>query len=477
MFKTIVVQQFSDNLLLRTDQFLSSLPKLFLAAGIVAFQLLLFYLYFNVGPQVPLIVFFVINFFLAAKYVGSEFSYAIAFMAAAGKTYIKIEFYPGDAVWWQGHWQFISSYSLYTLICYLINSQLASRKRIEAAFDELSRLSEAIVTETDSGVLVFDNKGKCVVANPSVARMLGAHITQLQHCELGRDDALFPSTLLATMQGTLNNGERRQLTVRLGTPQSEVWSVVTIGQILHADSSYLLLVFADISAYKAAQDAAAAALNRAGAAERKLINIGEEVQQRIGRELHDDLGQHLAGVAFMSQVLFQKLKHSGYEEIHDAVKITEMLNEAVGKTRQLSQGLYPEELKEKGFCEMMEKLTSFVEANHQISCEFKCDNNRIVDNPEIAIQLFRISQEAVNNAVRHGHARQINLRITGDDATNILTIEDDGCGFGNATSSQKGGGLGMRTMQHRADLIGATLKVACPGHGGTCVTVQLPTAR
>ena len=477
MFSTIVVQQFSDNLLRRADRLLFSQSKSLLVIGIVAIQLLLFYVYFNVGPWVPLTIFFVINFFLAAKYVGSEFSYVIAFMAAAGKTYIKIGFYPDEAAWWQAHWQFISSDPLYTLICYFINSQISSRKHIEAAFDELSKLSGAIVTETDSGVLVFDEKGQCVTANPSVARMLGVPVAQLHNCKLGQGNTWFPSSLWAAMQETLQSGERRQLTVRFGDSNREVWSAVSIGQLRHAASSYLLMVFADISAYKAAQDEAVAALKRAAAAEHNLVNVGEEVQQRIGRELHDDLGQHLAGVAFMSEVLFRKLKDAGRDEMHDAAKITAMVNEAVSKTRYLSQGLYPDELKEEGFLAMMEKLAAYVDATHQIACEFHCECSCRIDDPEIAIHLFRISQEAVSNAIRHGHARHITLKMTGRDMPQALSIEDDGCGVGDATGSHKGGGLGMRTMQYRADLIGATLKVSRPPQGGTCITVQLPVTR
>lgn len=477
MFKTIGVQQFSNNLLRRSDQYLLSLSKSLIVTGIVTFQLFLFYVYFNTGPWVPLTIFFVINFFLASKYVGSEFSYILAFMAAAGKTYIKIGFYPDGAAWWQAHWQFISSYSLYTLICYFINSQIIGRKHIEAAFDELSRLSEAIITETDSGVLVFDENGRCVTANQSAARMLGVSIPQLRNCELGRSDTWFPFSLWTAMHETLQSGERRQLTVRIGDAKREVWCSVSIGQLRRDSSSYLLMVFADISAYKAAQDKAVAALKRAGTAERNLVNVGEEVQRRIGRELHDDLGQHLAGAAFMSEVLFQKLRDAGAEEMHDAAKITAMVNESISKTRYLSQGLFPDELKEAGFYEMMEKLAAYVEATHQISCKFRCECECRIDNPDIAIHLFRISQEAVSNAIRHGHARNIRIQMSGHEMWKTLTIEDDGCGVGEATGTHKGGGLGMRTMQYRADVIGATFDISRPPLGGTRIMVQLAETR
>lgn len=474
MFKPILIEQLGDGLLRQVDRSLLTVPRAVMVVGIVLFQLLLFYAYFNMGPWVPLSLFFILNLYLAAKYVSSEFSYVMAFMAAAGRTYIKMGFYPEDAQWWQGHWQFISSYSLFTLFCYLINSQIAGRRQVEQALEQLSRLSEAVISETDAGVLVLDEHGYVVVANPAAARMLSVSQERLHGNRLGQLGMEVPRELLDAIQGSLAEPGRHQLNVRLGSAESPVWTVASVGRLSHVDKHYALVVLTDISGYKAAQDAAASALKRARQAERELVGIGEEVQQRVGRELHDDLGQHLAGAAFMSEVLFRKLQDAGREEMQDAARVTGLINEAISKTRYLSQGLYPDELKENGLCNMMEKLAASVEAVHQIQCDFACRCPQLSEAPEVGVHLFRIAQEAVNNAIRHGKARHIKIMMEGDEQVGRMVIEDDGCGLGNATVSRKGHGLGMRTMQYRADMIGAQFSVATSVAGGTRIVVEIP---
>ena len=172
----------------RVDRVLFSVPKLYLAGGIVLIQALLFYAYSFSGPWVPLSIFYLLNLYFAAKYVDGRFSYFLAFIAAAGKTYIKVGFYPEDALWWQGQWQFVSTLSVYTLFCYLMNAQLNGRRHAEEALDKLFRLNEAIVTNADSGIMVFRENGACLIANFAAARILGRTLDQLRHLNY-RDDA------------------------------------------------------------------------------------------------------------------------------------------------------------------------------------------------------------------------------------------------------------------------------------------------
>jgi signal transduction histidine kinase len=180
------------------------------------------------------------------------------------------------------------------------------------------------------------------------------------------------------------------------------------------------------------------------------------------------------GVAFMSEVLFQKLKDAKQEEMKDAAKITTLVNEAMSRTRLLAHGLYPAELGEKGLCRMMEKFAGYVEGIYRIECDFFCQSGCRVDDPEVAINVFRITQEAVTNAVKHGHAGQIMLRVTTSPTDRVLVeILDDGCGIADAAATEDSG-LGMRTMRYRAELIGASLEIAARNCGGTRVAVSLP---
>ncbi len=479
---TLSTMAIGNDFVKRIDRFLFSLPRITLIAGILSIQSILFYAYVESGPWIPLGVFYLLNLYFAAKYVGGRFSYFLAFTAAVGKTYIKVGFYPNDAFWWQGQWQFVSSLSIYTLFCYLLNGQLSGRRHAEEALDKLSKLNEAIVTNADSGIMVFRENGACLIANYAAAKILGCPLDQLRGLNY-RKDAVWPmSALLLAGRETMHTGAEQKFTSKLCVVGGhEVWCVTSIRQIKRTETSYLLMVFTDISAYKEAEDArqradkeTAVALARAGVAERKLLSISEETQQRIGRELHDDLGQHLMGVAFMSEVLFQKLKDAGQEEMRDAAKITTLVNEAMSRTRLLAHGLYPAELSEKGLCQMMDKFAGYVEGIYQIECDFFCQPGSRVDDPEVAINVFRITQEAVTNAVKHGHAKQILLRLTTSDNQQVMVeILDDGCGIADAHAAE---GLGMRTMRYRSELIGASLEVGARRGGGTRVAVSLPVA-
>ncbi|MDD5179628.1 MAG: HAMP domain-containing protein [Gallionellaceae bacterium] len=218
------------------------------------------------------------------------------------------------------------------------------------------------------------------------------------------------------------------------------------------------------------------ALNRAGKAECRIITISEETQQRIGQELHDDLGQHLTGIAFMSEVLFKHLKSQGHPGSAEASKITALINEAISKTRKLAQGLYPMELRDSGLPAMLRHLASNIESIYPVECSFICKNEESyrIDDTLAVINLFRIAQEAANNAIKHSGASIITLRLTVAAPYMLsLEVDDNGCGIDNSTKPEKMEGLGMHTMQYRASLLGGDLHiVALPG-GGTRVSLNM----
>jgi len=219
--------------------------------------------------------------------------------------------------------------------------------------------------------------------------------------------------------------------------------------------------------------AADTALARANLAERKIIKISEETQQQIGRELHDDLGQQLTGIAFMSEVLGLHLKSQGHPDAENASKITALVNEAISKTHKLAHGLYPVEMKESGLRAMLMRLASNTESIYGVECEFICDGEPKIETPLTNTNLFRIAQEAVHNAVKHSGATKLTLRMaTTPDITTIEAI-DNGCGIGKQADLEIKGGLGMHSMQYRASLLNATLNIAELPGGGTRVAISL----
>lgn len=240
---------------------------------------------------------------------------------------------------------------------------------------------------------------------------------------------------------------------------------------------FCYLMSSQLSARKRAEDIAMLALLRAGQAEQKLLNISEEVQQRIGRELHDDLGQQLTGIAFVAHVLGKKLEVAGLEERGDVDRIATLLNQAIGKTRYLAQGLCPEEMHEQTVSDMIVKFAKHAEAIYHLDCEVLLAGTFKVKDQNAVIHLLRIAQEAVNNAVKHGKATHIVFRVSSSLYEQKLEILDNGCGIDDLKLHQKSEGLGMRSMRYRSDIIGATFDIAIRRGGGSQIVISMPLSQ
>lgn len=250
----------------------------------------------------------------------------------------------------------------------------------------------------------------------------------------------------------------------------ETWFVFLLG----LSGSVLIIIASGAILYIDSVKTTELALDRAWIAERKIITASEETQQRIGRELHDDLGQNLTGIAFRSEVLFQSLKRRGDSDSNEAAKITELINEAINKTRRLALGLYPLELKNAGLHAMLKQLAANIQSIYEIKCEFIGEADNGISDPLVLINLFRIAQEAVNNAIKHSGATNICIKLTTTPSSITLEITDNGCGISKMKGVDTNNGLGMHTMHYRASSLGANFRITEPPSGGTCVTISLP---
>jgi PAS domain S-box-containing protein len=201
--------------------------------------------------------------------------------------------------------------------------------------------------------------------------------------------------------------------------------------------------------------------------EKEILEISEREQRRIGRELHDSLGQQLTGIAIISKVLEQKLQRQSVKEADNAREIAQLVNEAINQTRQLSRGLHPVSLDEDGLMSALRALAATTQNVYGVGCTFKCSNPVPVKDPSAAIHLYRIAQEAVTNAIRHGNTKQILLELSTDRDGTSLVIENDGRDFPAKLPKSKG--MGLQVMNYRAEMIGGTLQVQPRAGGGTRV--------
>jgi PAS domain S-box-containing protein len=199
--------------------------------------------------------------------------------------------------------------------------------------------------------------------------------------------------------------------------------------------------------------------------EEELLNISEREQRRIGQDLHDDLGQQLAGAWMMADVLQRMLEAEKSPRHAEAKKIGGLLQKALAHTRGLARGLHPVAPEQGGFAKALETLAAQSGELFRVKCLFECVEEPPIDDEAISTHLYRIAQEAVSNAVKHGAAKKVLIRLT----RAALTITDDGGGLREPLQSE---GMGMRIMRYRAEMAGGTLSVCNGRRKGVIVTCQ-----
>jgi PAS domain S-box-containing protein len=201
--------------------------------------------------------------------------------------------------------------------------------------------------------------------------------------------------------------------------------------------------------------------------EREVLEIAEREQWRIGQELHDSVGQELTGLGLMADALHQKLDGKApHDQI--AARLSEGIDRVHQQIRTLSRGLVPVLVEAKGLWAALDDLATTTSKQTGISITFDSPQRCEVANHNRAMELFRIAQEAVSNALRHGKPDHVRLSLLSGEHNLRLCIQDDGVGM--PTRPAESTGMGLRIMEYRAQQIGGTLQIAPAQGGGTVVT-------
>lgn len=206
--------------------------------------------------------------------------------------------------------------------------------------------------------------------------------------------------------------------------------------------------------------------------EKEVLEISEREQRRIGHDLHDSLCQHLTATAMAGQVLGEKLAAKSLPEAADAKEVVKLIGDGITLTRNLAHGISPVDMEGEGLVMALRELAMNIFTMFKITCTFVCDSSPLIQDADTATQLYRIAQEAVSNAIRHGQAKQIVMSLSNHQKCLELTIEDDGVGLPD--DWQKNRGLGTRIMAHRVAMIGGTVSIEPNPTGGTFVKCSIP---
>jgi PAS domain S-box-containing protein len=327
----------------------------------------------------------------------------------------------------------------------------------EAQREQL-RMQAAIIERMSEGVMLASREGTILFANPALERMFGYGRGELggKHAQMlsFRGNEEFDGLVRTVFQSTDNDltsvidleGRRRDNSM---VPLQGYFSSLMIGT-----RRCVVSVFVDISEQKQL--------------ERQMVQVATRVQQRIGGDLHDGLGQQLAGIAMMLQGLGRRAAQSGTPALREEVDgIVTLVNAAISSTRSLARGLSPVRPSREGLVEGFEELVNQVHERYRIRVSLDLQlPERLPLDEDAATNLYRIAQEGVLNAARHADAENIKLRlrVAGPDVE--LLVSDDGRGFDPLQLSR--GGMGLRIMRFRAQLLGGYLSVESrPGAGTT----------
>jgi two-component system CheB/CheR fusion protein len=205
-----------------------------------------------------------------------------------------------------------------------------------------------------------------------------------------------------------------------------------------------------------------------------LAEISDRERQRIGQDLHDGICQQLAGIELMSQVLQQKLEGRSKADAARAGDIASCVRETISQTRSLARGLAPSTLQSDGLMSALEELAVNTEKMFGVSCHFECPSPAEVPDLAVATHLYRIAQEAVSNAIKHGRAKNILITLESSHEFMKLRIRDDGKGFPPAPVPGRSEGMGLRIMQYRAGVIGGTVAIQANKGRGTTIVCSRP---
>jgi PAS domain S-box-containing protein len=349
-------------------------------------------------------------------------------------------------------------------------------------------------SEIGEGVFIIENE-RVTFANEALCRMYGYTLEEFQ---------ALPSFTLLThpddRERVLNNHRRRlhgeQFANRyeisaLTRDQRRLEVEIAVAVMASDQPPRIVVVMEDITERKrmqialhqardeleirvkertAALDAANKTLNEEMAQrrrlEREIIEISEDAQTHIGQELHDGLGQILTGVAFICKGLEKKLADQTLPEAVSARKVGQLIAQAIDQTRLLARGLYPVEVEANGLMSALNSLAERTSEIFGVHCTFRCDEAAPVNERIATINFYRIAQEAVNNAVKHGRAGNILITLSVVNDKIRLTVADDGVGIEPLSTLQLKG-MGLHIMRYRANMVGATLDIRSATGSGT----------
>lgn len=346
-----------------------------------------------------------------------------------------------------------------------IRADITERKQMEEALRESEQRTRAIVETAVEGIITIDARGIVESVNPAACRMFGYAPEEV----VGRNVSLLvPSPHREQhdeyLASYLHTGHAKIIGIgRELEGQRKDGKVfpmeLSVSEVRLGDRRLFTGLIRDISDRRELEQAVATA--------------SEQERTRIARELHDGLGQQIGGLLFLMNGLHRDLHAANVPQAETVGQLCGELGTALTQARRLAHDLYAVSPTPEGLVEALENLAERVNADCRVECGFAGEKSVRVQNPSAASHLYRIAQEATHNALKHSQATRIDLELRRVNAGLELRVRDNGIGF---PAEQVTHGLGLRTMEQRARLVGGRLKIHPHAAGGVEVLCAVPKA-
>ena len=332
-----------------------------------------------------------------------------------------------------------------------------------AALRKSELLKQSIFESIAAEVVVLNTRGDIIEYNQPHWGLATSALFQIENgssnyldvCQQAAEEAQDGAAQAAAGIAAVLGGSLERFNIEYrkpGSAEADRWFSLTATPL--ADGAGVLLLHEDISEQKNLQ--------------REILEVSEKERRRIGQDLHDGLCQHLTGTALLATALARSLADGPAGA--RALEIANYIRTAVDQTRHVARGLHPVEIDACGLSSALQELADDI--NKRLPCVFHYFGDIDVGDSEVAVNLFRITQEAVDNVIKHAQAHRIDIHLKKTGAYLLLTIEDNGIGLQHSQKPRKG--MGINIMKYRASTLGAKLDVVNLPEHGVRVRCSLP---
>ena len=341
---------------------------------------------------------------------------------------------------------------------------ITEQRKADNALKESEARFRAILETTVDAVITADEQGRIESFNPSAERIfgysaeevLGRNLTILMPPPDSENHEAYMARYLKTGKRKIIGIGREAVGMRKG---GSVFPIdLSVSEVVIGGRRFFTGIIRDISDRREL--------------EQEVLRISEEERQRIGRDLHDGLGSLLSGLAMGAQGLARSVHRGAVVGADDLERLAEMIEQGAVSAQSLSRGLNPVKLEKEGLVAALEELAATSKKLTGVTCNLHVRGELPHFEGPVATQLYRIAQEAVNNAIKHAHPTRISIELAEENEGVRLTVRDDGIGLPEKLTRN---GLGMHIMPYRARMINGLFSIGRVDGRGTYVTCSVPS--